>query len=258
MANPSAIYQVSYGGTQLPGYVQSVDRPLSIRSADSAVLGRDGINSHVTGAEARQISLNFLIMSSLEDGTGLQHLDNVTDQQRQSMAILTREPGYKPLVIHDSDRYWIAKVDSITSPQQAGIYRNMKFSVNFTAANPFAYAAVETTDTFTGNDTLSLALGDSRRAYPRFTIPSGVTAFTATDENSKVLQFLRGTATGEITIDCGSMTAINASGVNVITTLVELDFGLHYKGTDGTYGITITGFAGSGTVTAGIRARYEL
>lgn len=258
MPNPTAVYTVFYDGQQLPGYVQTEDRPISLRHISDNIYGRDGILSSTIGANAREIGMNFLLMSDAgANASGLTHLDNVMDQYREALKILTREPGMKQLTIHDADRYYVARVDSISAPLDAGQSRAIRYSVDFTA-QPWAYATTATSSTFTANGAVNLALGDSRRAYPVFVVPAGVTHFVATDENGKVLSFTRGTASGTITIDCGELTAVSGSGVNAIITIDDLDFGLHYKGTDGTYTVTISEFTGTGTVDISIRARYEL
>lgn len=257
MANPSPIYQVTYDGVQLPGYVQNEDRPVVIKSADNEIAGRDGFTATAFRTGARQAALTFLVKSELGSATELEHLENCKDQWRTALKILTRNPGFKQLRIHDSDRYYLAKPEGSSMPLEAGRGRSITYDVDF-SMQPWAIAVSPATTSFTGNGGINLAIGDSRRTYPIFTIPAGVTAFSATDENSKVMSFLRGANTGTITIDCGAMTATNASGVSAVTSLVNAGFGLHYKGSDGNYAITITGFTGSGTVNVEMYARYEL
>jgi hypothetical protein len=258
MANPTPIYKVYFDGQQLPGYVQSEDRPLSLRSIVQSVIGRDGANRVPSGGNPRKISLTLLLKSRLSSGTELQHLEDCKNQWRDALKILSRAEGEKALRIQDSDRYYLGSADGISAPIVAGQSRSMNYSIDFTASIPWAIAVTPATQTFTGNGAISITIGDSRKTYPIFTVPSGVTAFTATDENGKVLQFLRGAHTGTITIDCGEYIVINNSGVSAVTSMVNLGFGLHYKGTDGTYEITISGFAGSGTVTVDMYGRYEL
>ncbi len=254
----SPVYIVTYDGDQLPGYVQSDDRPIALRTARDNYFGRDTFTSAYSGAAPRDISLTFWLTSTAGSNvSGLVELENVMDQYRAALVILTREPGLKQLIINDTDRYYEAQVDDVSMPLSAGKSRSMTYSVGF-LAQPWAYAVTPASTTFTGNGSPSIAIGDSRRTYPSFSIPSGVTGFVATDENGKVLSFTRGSTTGTVTVDCSDFTVVNGSGVNAVSTMNSLNYGLHYKGTDGTYGFTVTGFAGSGTVTVTMRARYEL
>lgn len=258
MANPTPIYICSYGGTTIPGYVQVEDRNIEMKSADNSPLGRDGFSATAFRSERRTINLTWLLRSTLGNNvTDLQHLENVKTQYRSGLAILTRNPGFKQLKIHDTDRYYLAKTDGVALGLTTESSRNVTYNVKF-SAQPWAIGTTAASTTFTGNSSPSIAIGDSRKTYPIFTIPSGVTAFTATDENSKVLQFSRLTNTGTITVDCGAMTAVNGSGVNATTSMINLGFGLYYAGTDGTYNFTVTGFAGSGTVNVDMYPRYEL
>ena len=258
MPNPTPIYVVTYNDQQLPGYVQSDDRPLNLRYADDTVFGRDGIVSTFTGANARDISLTFLIKSTLgSNSTGLQHLDNLMDQYRTAKAILTRSPGMKELMIHDSDRYYLAKVDSVSMPMQATQSRSLLYTVGFTA-QPWAYAQNSVTDSISGNGTLSLAIGtESRKTYPLLTVASTVTAFTATDGN-RTIEFVRGVNTGIIRVDCAQLRCFRLDNAqNTITSMENLNFGLYYDDGTGTYDITVTGYAGSGSIAADMFARYE-
>ena len=258
MANPTPIYTVRYGSEQLPGYVQGEDRPVVLNSVDNKLLGKDGFDTAFAGTAPRDIALNFLIMSSLGSSVGdLAHLEDCKTQWRNALKILTRNPGLKQLEISDTDRYYLAKVDRVSAPLTSERSRSIRYTVDFTA-QPWAIGKTAVTTTFTGNGTPSIAIGDSRKTYPIFSIPSGVTAFTVTDENGKILQFLRGTASGTITVDSGTLTASTASGGSAVTTMVNLGFGLFYAGTDGVYNMTVSGFAGSGTVTVSMYPRYEL
>lgn len=258
MPNVTPIYVVTYNGEQLPGYVQTDDRPVVVRSITDTVIGREGFISNSIGAMQREINLSFLVKSRLGDVSDLLHLEDCKDQWRDALRILTRDPGMKELKIHDTDRYYLAKTDNVNMPLEAGRSRSIVYNVKWTA-QPWAYDATALDTDFTGNTTLNIAIGDTRKVSPQFLIPSGVTGFTATDENGKVMTFLRDTVTGAVTVDCGTFEVFKTSnGVNVVSTMQSLNYGLYYNGTDGTYQITITGFAGSGTVTCRLRAKWEL
>jgi hypothetical protein len=261
MPNPAPIYKVSYNGQELPGYVQSDDRPLSFNAAVHKPIGRDGANRSKTSSGRRDISLTFLLKSSLGLGaTGLQHLDNVMDQYRSALAIITRAGDDSPLVIHDTDRYYEASIDSVSMPMNAQQSRSIQYSATF-SAQPWAIATTPQTASFSGNGTVNIAgmLG-SRTTYPLLVVPNTVTDFTATDTHGHVLTFKRYTSSVNITVDCGKMRAYRTStGQSLMYTMESLNFGLVYDPSDGnTFSLTITGFSGSGSVTVNIPKRYEL
>jgi phage-related protein len=257
MANPAPIYQVEFDSQLLPGYVQSDNRPISFRKVTNTLYGRDGGSQKRAGADLRKVSLTFRILSNLGTAVSdLLHLEDCMDQYRDALAILTRADEDSPLRIHDSDRYYLATVDSVSAPFSAGESRRISYDVQWTT-QPWAYAITPVTDVTAGNGGLTFAL-DGRRTYPVYSVPSGVTAFTATDENGKVVEFTRGATTGTVTIDCGAMTVVDGSGVNAISTLDSLNFGQYWGGGAGTYDITVSGFAGSGTITVSVTPRYEL
>lgn len=254
---PTPIYIVEYDNQQLPGYAQQIDRPVVMKSVDNEVIARENLITDSVGAEPRRIGMTFLVKSRLSNSTGLQHLDDCEQQWEDALKILTRNPGMKELFVHGSVKYFLAKSDRISMPILATQSRSMSYSVDFTA-QPWAIAVTPATQSFSGNGAISVAIGDSRKTYPIFTVPASVTAFTATDENGKVLNFVRGAHTGIITIDCGEFIVINNSGVSAVTSMTTLAFGLNYNGTDGTYGLTITNYAGSGSVVVDMYGRYEI
>jgi hypothetical protein len=259
MANPTPIFVVTYGGEQLPGYTQGFDPALSMRWHDDEIVGRDGYHAVAAGAGSRRINMEFLLKSDAGgSATGLQHYENLMAQYRLATKILTRDQAEKELFIHYTDRYFLAKAESISGPLEAGRVTGMNYNVGF-VMQPWAYQHPESTETFTGNGTVVLEVGDSRRTYPTFSVTSDVTAFTATDDSGKSVVFERGEANGVLRIDCGAMTVIRPSnGANATQTMQNLNFGMYYNGTDGTYEITITDYAGSGVgVSVWARGRYE-
>lgn len=261
MPNPTPIYEVEYGGEQLPGYVQSVDRPTALNSIVNGYFGRDGASLYVPSAAPRQIVIDMLIRTRLGTNvTGLQHLDDVMDQYRDALAILTRTYGENNLRIRDTDRYYRAIVESVRAPITAQSSTRAVYTVTFNA-QPWAFGVTPLSGSFSGNGTVTITgLSDSRRAYPVFSVPSGVTAFTAADDNGKQIVFTRGAFTGStITIDCSNLTVTTSGGVNAINTMSNLNFGLYYApNVDGEFDIVITGKTGSGTVGVDVTPRYEL
>jgi hypothetical protein len=256
---PTPVYQVLYGGSLLPGYVQDETRPISFKQVTSNPIGRDGGRTTNAGANVRSISLDFLILSRLGTAaSGLDHLDDCMAQYREALAILTRNNG-ADLQIRDTDRYYVASVDSVVAPLTAGKSTSVVYSVKWTA-QPWAYDVTLAESTFSGNGTVTTTgLGDSRRTYPTFTVAGTVNAFTAEDENGKLIEFDRDTFTGTITINCGSLVATTASGNNAVSTLLTPNYGMYYEpNVDGEFVITVTGWSGSGNVNVYLRPRYEL
>lgn len=256
MAGPTPIYRVSYDGNNLPGYVQSEDQPISFRTIKNEILNRDGGSIYITGGQLRSASITLRVLSRLASGTGLQHLNDCKAQYRQALAYLSRFEAKKALMIGDTDRYLMAVPNEVSASLTAGEFNRITYSVSFTT-EPWYYSTSTITDTFTGNDTVTLTMTDTRRTYPSFSIPSGVTAFTATHAASgKSIVFTRGVASGTVVVDAGAFT-VDAGGVNAYATMGNLDFGMYHSGA-GTMSIVITGFAGAGTVTVSMKHRYEL
>lgn len=260
MPNPSPIYVVSFGGEELPGYVQTDDRPLSLNHIINRPIGRDGGTVSISGANLRDISLTFLVKSSLGSGaTGLQHLDDCMDQYRAATAILTRSYTEQVLQIHDTDRYYLATTSDISMPMNANQSRSFQYTVSW-LAQPYAIGTTAVTDTIAGNGTISLAIGtDSRKTSPIFTVPATVETFTAVDPNGKTIEFVRGTQLGTLAIDCGKLRCYRTLNLtNGMRTMENLNFGMYYNDGTGTYDIDITGYTGSGTITVNMYPRYEL
>jgi phage-related protein len=223
----------------------------------------DAVNRHggildTGGASIRPIRLDMRVLTRLDTfSTGLQHLDDVKDQLRDAARYLGRVDGSAPLYIGDTDRYINAVFSSMTMSLVAGEHRRASYSVTF-QCEPFFISNTPLSDTVTGNDTLSVTFTDNTaETYPIFEIPSGVTAATFTT-GGKTLTFTRGSVTGALTIDCGRLTVTKDSdGTNQVATVTEVDWGFSKTGT-GAFNVVVTGYAGSGTITMEIPARYEL
>jgi hypothetical protein len=260
MPNPTPIYQVEFDDQLLPGYVQSDSRPLSFKRVISNPIGRDGGRSNNSGADLRELTLDFRVLTRLDNNTsGIQHLEDCMDQYREALAILTRTYEPAELRIHDTDRYYVVSVDNISAPMVAGENRRLTYSVKFTA-QPWAYGGTLAEGTFSGNGTLTVSgLDNSRRTYPTLTVAGTVTAFNAEDDNGKLVEFVRGSFSGTITINCSNMVVTTASGNNAVSTLTTLNYGLYYTpNVDGEFDLTVTGYTGSGNVNVYLRPRYEL
>jgi hypothetical protein len=258
-AGPSPIYVVTYAGSQFPGYVQAEDQPLEFRHVSQNILNRNGAINSLNGADTRQVSLDFIVMSRLDNVTDLQHLNDCKDQYRTAMTICANATGPNDLYIGATDRHLDAVPLSISAPIEAGSNRFIKYRVTF-ATDPYYVATTPVTGSFSGNTTVNITpTGNLLTTYPKFTIPSGVTAFTATHAASdKVVDFLRGSVAGEVVIHTSRFTVKKSStGTDASSTMQNVNFGMKHTGATA-MSIVVTGFAGSGTVTVDLYPRYPL
>lgn len=256
---PTPIYRVKFGTEFLSGYVQTEDGPLTFGVADQTILNRNGGILSKHGARSRRFVLQFIVMSRLGAGvTELQHLNDCKDQVADSSAILSRAVSPDKLYIGSMDKYVLALPTSISAPLAAGTPRTLRFTVEF-SAEPYWRASTPISDSFSGNGTVTMTLPETRETYPVFSVPSGVTAFVATHSASgRAVDFLRGTVTGTIQIDCGDFSVVNASsGADRSRTMQNVNFGIRHTAGAGDFELDITGFAGSGTVDVDVRPRYE-
>jgi hypothetical protein len=182
------------------------------------------------------------------------------DQYREAVNILMHPSGEEQLIIHDTDRYYLATVDSVTTPITNASSTRLVYTVNFTA-QPWAIATTAVSDTFTGTGDVTLTDPDllaSRKSYPIIVIASGVTALVATDDSGHTLDFTRGAFSGAITVDPGALTVTTAGGVNAINSLNSLNFGLYHPGSTSTFELHVATYTGSGTSSVSIYPRYVL
>lgn len=259
MANPTPIYRVQYDGNLLPGYVQTEEQPLTFRVSKQDILNRNGGLLYHSGAGVRDIPLTFHVLSRLSTySTGLDHLNDCKAQYKEALSILSRASSTgASLYVGDMTRYTTATVESITAPLASDTSRMISYTVKFTA-QPFYLDDTEKTATFSGNGTVNITLGDTRETYPIFTIPNTVTAFVATHASGRVVDFTRGTFSTQIIVNCGNYTVLTPNDVDRSGTMNNVNFGIAHTSGAGTFSVDITGFSGSGSVTVGIRERYEL
>lgn len=259
-AGPTPIYIVTYDGVQFPGYVQGEEQPLTFRTIQQNILNRDGGILSPHGAEIRKISLDFIVLSRLDNVSDLQHLNDCKDQYRTALKIAARATDLAKLKIGDTDKYISAIPTAISTALEAGTSRQIKFRITFDAI-PYYISDTPITGSFSGNTTVDLVFAsDSRETYPVFTVPSGVTAFTAAHSASgKTIEFSRGTFTGTIIIRTSNLEVYKSSNdIDASATMQNVNFGMKWAGGTGTMSIVVTGFAGSGTVDVEIYPRHEL
>lgn len=258
MANPDPVYVVTYNGSDLPGYLQNEDIPVNMNSASAKVMSRDGGFLTQYGADFKEINLTFRVISRLGgSATGLQHLADCKDQWRAALAIVARVDGLAQLYIGDTDRYVNALFLSSTAPLEAPTTKRMTYTLKFSAEPWFNGSLQSTSKAISGNDTITLNPGSSRRTYPVFTIPTGITGITITDQGPSGKSFsIAGAHANAIVVDCGTLV-VSQLGIPDYSVLAsDPDFGMYYEG-DTNFTVAVSGVTGSGTVGMDIRVRYE-
>lgn len=256
MPNPSPVYVVTFGGTALPGYVQTEDIPLNMRVGGSEILGRDGGTQARHGAAFRDISLTMRLLSRLSSGTGLQHLNDVKDQWRDALATLIDTTSPAQLKIGETDRYIMAEFVSSTEPLQAFESKRATYTLTFRGNPPyFLGTTVSGSASVSGNTTITTAIGDTRRTYPTITIPSGITRITLTDPVTSKSFTLSGSHSAPWVVDCATLQ-ITEGGSNAVSYLQTTpDFGIYHVGS-GSLVLSSSNVTGSGTVSVTMQPRY--
>jgi hypothetical protein len=256
MPPPTPIYIVTFNANTLPGYLQQEDTPFGVRGLFADSVNRHGGILDTGGAALRPIHLDMRVLSRLSSGNGLAHLNDCKAQIREALRHVARVSGPARLEIGDTDRYLNAIFQNSSFTLLAGETKRISYSLDF-MAEPFFISDTPLADTIAGNGSLDVTFTDNTaQTYPTFSLPSTLTGVTFT-VGTKVLTFLRGSVTGAITIDCARLTAIKDSdGTNVVSTISEVDWGFSHTST-GTFTVTVTGYAGSGTITMNIAARFE-
>lgn len=263
MANPTPIYTVTYNGTQLPGYLINEDIPLSIASANTQVLNREGGLMSRHGANFRDVSLTFRVLSRLgNNSSSLQHLADCMTQWKDALAIVSRVEGSAQLFIDTSSRYLDAIFVESTAPLEAPVFRRITYTLKFIAQPWFISSAFYGVNQGVSGDTsMTFFLpGPARKSYPVFFIPVGITSITISHAVSGKSFTISGTHADVIVVDCEKLTVTNLTdGSNAIQYLTSgPDFGMWYLGSDiDDFTVDITAVTGSGTVSVTVQPRYE-
>ena len=256
MPNPTPIYRAKINDDFLPGYVQSMSMPLSRRTYRQDIINRDGGIVGSLGANTRRLGLTMLLMSDSTSGLGLTNLQNMLTQYQSAAAIVNRQTGMMEIRVGAQDKYLLGILDDIQADISNRSSTRMEYNVQFTVL-PYLYGS-EVSDTFNANATVTLALPSTANTYPIFTIPSTVTAFTATHAASgKVVEFVRGSFSGDIVVDCATMTVL-AGAIDASRTMDNPNFGIRHSTGAGNLAIVITDYAGSGSVEIAVRPRTEV
>lgn len=258
MSNPTPIYLVKYAGTTLLGYAVDEDIPLAMRLSAVAVIGSDGGGLSRRGGDFRAFRVGMRILSRLgNNATGLQHLNDCKNQWRTDLATLSRTTGTAALYIGETDRYIMCEFESSSAPLVATNARAISFTINFKGNPPWFFGTeVSTNKAISGDDTIAVTVGDTRKTYPTITIPTGITGITIAHAPSGKSLTLSGAHVDPIIVDCATLQ-ITSGGENALSYLTSSpDFGM-YQMASGTLTLTITAVTGSGTVVLAVTPRYE-
>lgn len=258
MPNPTPQYAVKFAGTTLPGYAQTEDVPLAPRVTDTAVLGRDGGLVYQRGTGTRDIAVSMRVLTRLSSGTGKQHLSDCLDQWRDALSTCSRASvSGAHLYLGDTDRYINAVFAGSTAPLAAKDSKAVTYTLNFKGNPPwFIGTTVSSSTSVAGNTTLSVNIGDTRKTYPIFTIPSGITRITLTHSGTGKAFTLSGSHSTNLVVDCAKLT-VTSGGSNAISFLTSSpDFGMYHVGS-GTFSVSSSNVTGSGSVKIELTPRYE-
>lgn len=257
MPNPTPRYRVKFDGHVLPGYLQSEDIPLEARDGRVEVINRDGGPMYDNGTGFRGVILHFNVLSRLTNADGLAHLGDCLEQYRDALRDVTRVQSSSTLFFGDTAHYLVAKYTRASSPLTAPDHKRIGYALEFSSTPWFYGPPVSSTDAISGNDTIVLSMPDTRKTYPVFTIPTGITRMAVSHTPSGKSFVFSGTHASDITVDCGRLIVTDTTGTNHITKIVTgPDFGIYHVGS-GSFTGNVSLVIGSGNVTTIMVPRLE-
>lgn len=258
MVAPTPTYRVKFAGTYLPGYLQTEGFPLTMRNVLVDIINRDGGVIYSNGANSRDLSLEFRVLTRVT-GTGLVQLEDCMDQYREALAICARAATNQPLYIGptDVDTYVSATFKDSDYQLTAPDHRAMNYTLNFTTAPYLLGPVVSGSQAVSGNTSIGLTMTDTRKTYPEIVIPTGITAITISHTPSGKSFTYSGAHANAVTVNCASLVVEDSAGTNFVANITSgPDFGIYHIGA-GTMTLNITGVTGSGTVLVRMQPRTE-
>jgi hypothetical protein len=261
MANPTPTYRVKFDGQYLPGYLQTEGYPLTMRNVMVDIINRDGGVIYSNGAMSRDLSLEFRVLSRLTDQTasGLEELEDCMDQYRDALAVCARAAVGQPLYIGptDTDKYVLATFKDSDYQLLAPDHDAINYTLNFSTSPYFLGPVVSGSQAVSGDTSIGVVIGDTRKTYPEITIPSGITAITVSHTPSGKSFTFAGSHANPVTVYCDSLIVEDSAGTNYVASITSgPDFGIYHVGS-GTMTLNITGVTGSGTVVVRMQPRTE-
>ncbi len=261
MAHPTPVYRVKFDDQYLPGYLQVEALPLTMRNVMVDIINRDGGVIYSNGAMSRDLSLEFRVLSRLNhfSASGLEELEDCIDQYRDALAICARADVGQPLYIGPTttDKYLLATFKDSDYQWTAPDHDAISYTLNFSTTPYFLGPTVSGSQSVSGNTSINVNIGDTRKTYPDITIPSGITAITVSHTLSGKSFTFAGTHANPVTVYCGSLLVEDSAGTNYVANITSgPDFGIYHVGS-GTMTLNITGVTGSGTVSVRMQPRTE-
>jgi hypothetical protein len=232
--------------------------PIESRNGLIEVISRDGGSMYQNGTNFRGIKLNFNVLTRLGGNhTGLEHLSDCLEQYREAAAYVTRSVSSSTLFFGDVSHYLIAQYRQISAPLAAPDSKRIRYAVDFDATPWFYGPPVSSTDAISGDDTIVLNMPDTRKTYPVFTIPTGITRMAVNHSASGKSFVYSGTHASPITVDCGRLTVLDSTGTNHVSKIVTgPDFGIYHIGS-GSFTAAVSLVTGSGNVVTTMTPRLE-
>jgi hypothetical protein len=258
MSNPNAQYKVRFDGHVLPGYLQNEDIPLESRDGRVGIINRDGGPIYENGTNFRGVILHFNVLSRLNSNNpGIAHLGDCLEQYRDALRFVTRTESSSTLFFGETSHYLVAKYTRMSAPMVAPDSKRIGYNVEFTAEPWFYGPAVSSSDSISGDDTIVLSMPDTRKTYPIFTIPSGITCIAISHAPSGKSFMISGSHATSTVVDCGRLTAVTLGGTNQISKILTgPDFGIYHVGS-GSCTFDVSNVIGSGLVTTIMVPRLE-
>ena len=251
------VYIVNFDGQTLPGYAQTEELPLTMRNVMVDIINRDGGVIYQNGAASRDLSLEFRVLSRLNNVSGMLHLGDCLDQYREALRICARADRNQPLYIGPVNHYVLATFKESDYQLIAPDHRAMNYTLNFSTTPYFLGPTVSGSQSVSGNTSMSLNMTDTRKTYPEIDIPTGITAVTVSHSASGKSFTFAGSHANMVTIDCAALTVEDSAGVNYIANITSgPDFGIYHVGS-GTMTLNITGVTGSGQMRLRMQPRLE-
>lgn len=259
MTNPTAQYRVKFDGTYLPGYLQVEEFPLTMRNVAVDIINRDGGVIYQNGASSRDLSLEFRVLSRVENTTGMVELGDCIEQYREALRVCARADTNQPLYIGDTgvSHYLLATFKDSSYQLNAPDHDAMNYTLNFSTSPYFVGPTVSGSQAVSGNTSISLNMTDTRRTYPEIDIPTGITAITIAHTASAKTFTFAGTHSNTVTVDCADLTVEDSTGDNFVAFITSgPDFGIYHVGS-GSMTLNVTGVTGSGNVRVRMAPRLE-
>jgi hypothetical protein len=189
------------------------------------------------------------------NNTGMQHLGDCIEQYREALRISSRVSSASTLFIGPMDHWLTARFFRASAPLAAPNSQAISYQMEFKTSPWFLGPEQTQTSAVSGPGTISLNMTDTRKTYPSFEIPSGITHITISHTASGKSFSISGSHAG-LTVNCGNLTIKDSNGDQLGMLSSGPDFGIYHVGS-GTFNADITNVVGSGNVRVFMNPRIE-